>query len=1253
LGVRHGFWILTRNLRPVRRVAKLRPDRKGSCYNPIQLMSPASNRGGKRRAPFLRRSSFPAAAILALAIVASATPAAAQVAADVAVQVNATVQTAPPKILLHWPADASASSYQVFRKAPSSSAWGTAIATLPGSAIGYTDAAVSLGVEYEYWVSGGGGSGYLLSGIQIPLVESRGKVVLIVDDTNAAALATELARLESDLAGDGWIVLRHDVARTETVPNVKRIIVTEWARDPANVKAVFLFGHVPVPYAGATAPDGHGNHYGAWPADLFYGDVDGVWTDDANYDSTVAGRQHNVAGDGKYDQTVSPSPIDLEVGRVDLANMPAFAPKTELDLLRQYLNKDHNFRHKAITAQERGLIDDNFGYFGGEAFASSGWRNFSAFFGPANVSALDFFTTLSTQSYLWAYGCGGGNFTGAGGVGSTSNFVTTDTKTVFTMLFGSYFGDWDVTNNFLRAPLATTTYGLTDAWSGRPVWYFHHMGLGHEIGYSAKATQNNSGVYWGAWGPQIHVALMGDPTLRMHVVAPPTNVIATPAGGGVALSWTASADASVGYHVYRATEPGGPFTRVNVAAPVVGTTFADAAVAALASGTYTYAVRALSLETSSSGSYYNASQAGFVDAAAGGAAAAADLRVQLDADTASAVVGSAVTFGVSLHNHGPANGSSVQWSLAIPAGLSAVSVTPSTGCSLAASSVVCNVGPFARGADADWAVVANAVAAGTQTVVATVTGSPADPVAANNTASLATTVLASAPTTTVISSSLNPSTLGQAIILTATVRSTSGGTRTGTVTFKDGSSTLGSVPLDAAGHAAFTTSTLPLGTRSITASYGGSAHFAASTSPAISQSVRANSTTTLASSRNPAPAGAAVIFTAHVASASGSPTGNVSFLDGGTAIGTSPLDATGNAVLVTSTLAAGTHSMTASYYGDSSFNPSNSSALSQVVNAATGAATTTALASSLNPSDLGQTVTFTATVTSASPGTPTGSVVFVNGTAPLGTVTLDATGHATLSTSALAAGSRLIAAIYGGDATFNPSRSANLTQTVRNTTSVVVTSSANPSSPGQSVVLTATITSPPPLIAYPTGSITFKDGTTVLGTSTVGFPAKATYTTSALASGSHSITAVYGGDTKFVGSTSPPMIQVVTGPTRFYTLTPCRLVDTRNAAGPLGGPALGAGTTRTFVLAGHCGIPAGAVAIAANVVGTGSTAAGYFTLYAPGSPRPPTSTLNFGAGRTRANDALVGLGTAGDVAVFAGQASGTVQLILDVTGYFK
>ncbi len=453
------------------------------------------------------REAVPTRALLAGALLGcvfalAERPAAAQATADYAVQVTAAVQSAPPRITLSWPPFAAATQYVVYRKAWGTSAWGTAVATLAGSATGYADGAVAVGTAYEYQVrrtANVTGYGYLATGIALPLVEDRGKVILVVDATMTAALATELLRLQSDLAGDGWTVLRHDVSRTASVPSVKALVKADYSADPTRVKTVFLFGHVPVPYSGSLAPDGHSDHVGAWPADLYYGEMDGTWTDTLTLTGT--GRGSNVPGDGKFDQSYAPGgTVELAVGRVDLANMPAFAPKTEVDLLRQYLNKDHGFRVKAWTLPARGLIDDNFGAFGGEAFASTGWRAFSAFFGPANVFALDWFGTLGGSGYLWAYGCGGGNYTGAGGVGSTSNFAATDTKTAFTFLFGSYFGDWDVSNNFLRAPLATTSYGLTCAWAGRPAWYVHHMAMGETIGYAARLSQNNSSTYFYGYG---------------------------------------------------------------------------------------------------------------------------------------------------------------------------------------------------------------------------------------------------------------------------------------------------------------------------------------------------------------------------------------------------------------------------------------------------------------------------------------------------------------------------------------------------------------------------------------------------------------------------------------------------------------------------------------------------------------------------------------------------------------------------------
>jgi hypothetical protein len=528
---------------------------------------------------------------------------------DFAVQVSAAVQTSPPKITLSWPQGYAVSSYAVSRKAFNSGTW-TSLGALAGTATSFVDTNVSVGGAYEYRIvrtgSGYTGYGFCYAGINAPLTESRGKVLLLVDSTYAFELSAELSRLQQDLVGDGWTVVRKDVSRTATVASVKALIKTETAA--GGFRSLFLFGRIPVPYSGNINPDGHADHLGAWPADVFYADTNGTWSDSN--------------GDGIYDNSTLPSDVELEVGRVDLANMTSFTIG-EKELLRRYLNKDHNFRHKLISVSRSGLVDDAFGNLYNEAFAANGWRNLAPMFGAANVIAADW-STLATTGRLWAYGCGAGSYTSCSGVTSTSSLASTDPKAVFTMLFGSYFGDWDSANDLLRAPLCTPTYGLTCAWAGgRPSWFFHHMALGETIGYSARLSQNNSTLYPAqSFARMIHVALMGDPTLRMHIVKPPANLTAV-TGSGVQLSWSASTDPVLGYHIYRSGSTDGPFTRLN-SALVTATTYTDASVSG---GAYTYMVRAVALESSGSGSYYNASQGVFFTLGGGGGAPAVPLNL--------------------------------------------------------------------------------------------------------------------------------------------------------------------------------------------------------------------------------------------------------------------------------------------------------------------------------------------------------------------------------------------------------------------------------------------------------------------------------------------------------------------------------------------------------------------------------------------------------------------------------------------------
>lgn len=121
----------------------------------------------------------------------------------------------------------------------------------------------------------------------------------------------------------------------------------------------------------------------------------------------------------------------------------------------------------------------------------------------------------------------------------------------------------------------------------------------------------------------------------------------------------------------------------------------------------------------------------------------------------------------------------------------------------------------------------------------------------------------------------------------------------------------------------------------------------------------------------------------------------------------------------------------------------------------------------------------------------------------------------------------------------------------------------------------------------------------------------------------------------------------------FYAVSPCRLIDTRDPAAPRGGPALQAETTRTFSLVGACGLPDTAKAISVNATVTSAAAGGHLRLHAGGVSLPTVSAVNYSAGQTRANSAIVALGSDGTLAVFVGQPAGTVHLILDVNGYFQ
>ncbi|MBK9271119.1 MAG: T9SS type A sorting domain-containing protein [Saprospiraceae bacterium] len=521
------------------------------------------------------------------------------------VRVSAQVDESKPAITLNWILENNEINYVIHRRVLGSTNWGVSLATLTGSVSSFRDTTVVRGVAYEYRVRRLGmninASGFLTGGIRVPALPPKKSILILVEGRIKDSLQNELSRLISDLENESWHVLREDVPQNYTAIQVRNNI-RNLRNSVPGLTTVFIVGHVAVPYSGNTPWDGHTpDHTGAWPADTYYADIDGNWTDvSVNNNGPARNQNKNIPGDGKFDQSLLPSDADLEVGRLDFFDMPVMGI-SEIQLLKKYLNKNHLFRTAQIRANHKAVVMDNFN-FQGEYFGSTGFKNFVPFFGPDSVINGNYRNSLLTESHLWSYGCGGGTYTSAGGISTSANMAVDSLRGIFTLLFGSYHGDWDSQNNFMRSSLGSGTI-LTCAWAGRPGWQFHHMALGFNIGFSARTSMNNNGTQYevsptGLRGT--HMALLGDPSLNMYPISGPKNLIILEETGQVNLNWTASADATEGYNVYR--KSGSELYYKIVASDIKDTLYIDRCLPL--DSTFDYLVTATKLITNASGSFY-------------------------------------------------------------------------------------------------------------------------------------------------------------------------------------------------------------------------------------------------------------------------------------------------------------------------------------------------------------------------------------------------------------------------------------------------------------------------------------------------------------------------------------------------------------------------------------------------------------------------------------------------------------------------
>jgi hypothetical protein len=520
---------------------------------------------------------------------------------------------------------------------------------------------------------------------------------------------------------------------------------------------------------------------------------------------------------------------------------------------------------------------------------------------------------------------------------------------------------------------------------------------------------------------------------------------------------------------------------------------------------------------------------------------------------------------------------------------------------------------------------------------------------------------ACAPTTVTLSSSENPSAYGDQLILTATVMSSTGtAVPSGSITFEDGTASLGTVAVGSTGQAALVSPALTAGTHQLRADYSGAAAFAASESGALEEDVAVQgSTTLLLPTVDPAGFGETLVFVVLVVpdAGSGVPTGRVTLMDAGTWLGSATL-AGGAAAVVVNGLGAGTHDITASYGGDGNFTPSSSAASSEQVVPATTASVLTESATSVAA---GRTVTLTAVVSSTG-GTPGGTVTFSDGGTSLGTSTLSG-GRATLTPCFSRSGDQVLTAAYAGNGDFTASSSSGIDLQVtagsRCSTGcteltaleragedaldahlqapaggeAAVLDASSPAAPqlvtvaaapasvdeGQSVTLSAVVFGVEGS-AYPSGTVHFLQGSTLLGAATT---AQVGTTSDALASLRVALTA---------GS--------------YPSITAAYQPDA--AARPYYSSATSASSTAVTVQRVAAATTL-SVATSLNPSPVGRSVIATATVNHPSSSLTPTGTVTFAVNGTRA--AAVGLSSLGQASLtLSSLASGTQTIAASYSG---
>jgi hypothetical protein len=510
-------------------------------------------------------------------------------------------------VTLHFLDAAANTQYptQVYRRrfGDTGADWVLMASNLPPGTPSWTDSQLLPWKRWEYMVKRTGswtygGQTYDATAHTMGAIDDEGgfrRMILLVADDVQAAWPGKIDTLVWDLRGGLWEVDKIVVPAAagwdsrDTVVAIKNQLVAAYQNAPANKKPsmLYILGHVPLPRSGSTniiAPDDHAENKGARGADCYYADIDGIFTDTATYNpgGLATPLAVNLPGDFRWDADTFPSEVEMAFGRVDFRDLTE-ADLPEMALYGRYLDRAHAYKHVAPGT-----------YMGNRTAFHYGYDN-------STDGALRSLPSISTADSVVVNTSGAPHPTWVQANGpfmmylqnvSVPEYAEWITHGIDATVYSSdqsYWGFGDVPQaglySRIRALLAANTRCLATYWMTTGLNVFHPLCVGEPIRVAMQGIMNHNRTNNNLekapqdydtedWWNRSHFALYGDPALRLHQVAPPSNLQIAYNSNAV-LSWTPSLDPRVvSYELWGAASPSGPYDRRAIV-PGTATTVSD------------------------------------------------------------------------------------------------------------------------------------------------------------------------------------------------------------------------------------------------------------------------------------------------------------------------------------------------------------------------------------------------------------------------------------------------------------------------------------------------------------------------------------------------------------------------------------------------------------------------------------------------------------------------------------------------------